>query len=149
MDLLFIKPDIFMKVLFVCRGNVGRSQIAAALFSKYSGSKAFSAGTVVSGKEGQALREIPLAEPVIRFMKEEGIDISNNTRTQLTPEMIERFDKIIVMAEPETVPEYLSRNKKKVEFWNIEDPKGMDDEGYRRIISRIKSRIKLLLKENV
>jgi len=26
-----------MKVLFVCRGNVGRSQIAAALFEKYSG----------------------------------------------------------------------------------------------------------------
>ncbi len=32
-----------MKILFVCRGNVGRSQIAAALFEKMTGIKADSA----------------------------------------------------------------------------------------------------------
>jgi len=137
-----------MKILFVCRGNVGRSTMAAALFTKYSGIKAFSAGTKVLENENQKIKEIPLAEPVIRFMKKEGINVVENTRTQLTLEMIPEFDKVIVMAEPETIPEYLSKSDK-VEFWNIKDPKGMDDEGYKKIISQIKSKLKQFIKENI
>ena len=137
-----------MKVLFVCRGNVGRSQMAAVLFTKYSGIKTFSAGTKLVEEKNQKIKEIPLAEPVIRFMKKEGIDVSENTKTQLTPEMVQEFDKIIVMAEPETIPEYLS-NSNKMEFWDIKDPKGMDDEGYERIISQIKSKLNHFIKENM
>lgn len=137
-----------MKVLFVCRGNVGRSQMAAVLFTKYSGIKAFSAGTKVFEGENQKIKDIPLAEPVIRFMKKEGIDVSENNRVQLTPEMVQEFDRIIVMAEPETIPEYLS-NSNKMEFWDIEDPKAMNDEGYEKIISQIKSKLKQFIKENM
>ncbi len=137
-----------MKILFICRGNVGRSQMAAALFTKYSGIKACSAGTKIFEEKNQKIKDIPLAEPVIRFMKKEGIDVSENTRIQLTPEMVQEFDKIIVMAEPETIPEYLS-NSNKMEFWDIEDPKGMDDEGYEKIISQIKSKLKQFIKENI
>jgi len=130
-----------MKILFVCRGNVGRSQIAAGLFTKYFGIKAFSAGTKVFGKEGQKIKEIPLAEPVIRFMKKEGLDLSENTRTQLTPKMTKNFDKIIVMAEPETIPDYLCKNKN-AEFWEIEDPKEKNDKVYKKIILEIKKKVK-------
>ena len=137
-----------MKVLFVCRGNVGRSTMAAALFAKYSGKKAFSAGTKVLENENQKIKEIVLAEPVIRFMGKEGIDVSENTRIQLTPEMIQEFDKIIVMAESETIPEYLSKSDK-MELWDIQDPKGMDDKGYEEIISQIKSKLKQFIKENI
>ena len=137
-----------MKILFVCRGNVGRSTMAAALFTKYSGIKAFSAGTKVLKNENQKIKEIPLAEPVIRFMKKEGINVAKDTRTQLTIEMVQEFDKIIVMAEPETIPEYLSKSNK-MEFWDIEDPKGMDDEGYEKIVFQIKSKLKQFIKENI
>ncbi|NIA09595.1 MAG: hypothetical protein GWP10_07675 [Nitrospiraceae bacterium] len=119
--------------------------MAAALFNKYSKIKTFSAGTKVFDKEGQKLKEIPLAKPVIKFMREKGINIAESTRTQLTPEMIKKFDKIIVMAEPETIPEYLSRSNK-IEFWDIKDPKGMDDQGYEKIIFQIESKIKHFLK---
>ncbi len=122
--------------------------MAAALFTKYSRINAFSAGIKVFERENQKLKEILLAEPVIRFMKKEGIDVSENTKTQLTPEMVQEFDKIIVMAEPETIPEYLS-NSNKMEFWDIKDPKGMDDEGYERIISQIKSKLNHFIKENM
>ena len=44
-------------------------------------------------------------------------------------------------------PEYLSKAKN-VEFWDIQDPKGMDDNGYERIISQIKAKVKIFLKEN-
>jgi len=137
-----------MKILFVCRGNVGRSQMAAVLFTKYSGIKAFSAGTKVFEGENQKIKDIPIAEPVIMFMEKEGIDVSENNRIQLTPEMVQEFDRIIVMAEPETIPEYLS-NSSKMEFWDIEDPKGMNDEGYEKIISQIKSKLKQFIKENI
>lgn len=136
-----------MKILFVCRGNVGRSQMASALFTKYSGIRAFSAGTKVFENEGQKIREISLAEPVIRFMQNEGIEISENIRTQITQEMIEEFDKIIVMAEYQTIPQYLL-NSNKAEFWEIEDPQGMDDEGYKKIISQIKSNLNHLIERN-
>ncbi len=137
-----------MKVLFVCRGNVGRSQMAVALFDKYSGEKAFSAGTKVFEKEGQKLKDIPLAEPVIRFMKKENIDVAENARTQLAPIMIEEFDKVIIMAESETIPEYLFQSKK-AEFWDIEDPKGMNDKGYEKIISQIRNKVKRFINENI
>lgn len=135
-----------MKILFACRGNVARSQIAAALFTKYSGRPASSAGINVFENENQKLNEIPLAEPVIRFMKHEGVDISNNIRKQLTPEMLENFDEIIVMSEPETIPDYLSNNKK-VKFWDISDPKGMDDAGYIQMINQIKDEVKKAIDE--
>jgi len=73
-------------------------------------------------------------------MKKEGVDLSESVRTQLTPEMVKKSDKIIVMVEPETVPKYLLKNNK-VQFWDIENPKGMDDDGYKKIISQIKSEI--------
>lgn len=83
-----------MEILFICKGNVARSQMASALFNKYSGRQTSSAGTNVFEKEGQKLKDIPLAEPVIRFMREEGLDVSENTRTQVTPEMVGKADTI-------------------------------------------------------
>ena len=122
--------------------------MASALFTKYSGLKASSAGTKVFENENQKIVEIPLAEPVIRFMKKEGLDLTENSRKQVTPEMIKDYDKIIVMAEHETIPEYLFNNKK-VEFWDIPDPKGIDDDGFKKIISQIKYKIKEFIKNPI
>jgi len=133
-----------MKILFVCKRNVGRSQMAAELYSRYFGKNANSAGIEVLKNEGQKLYDIPLAEPVIRFIKKEGIEVANNARTQLTSEMIKQFDKIIVIAEPEIILEYL-KNNHKVEFWNIENPKNINDYGYKNIISQIKDKVRTLL----
>lgn len=136
-----------MKVLFICRGNVGRSQMAEALFTKYTGMRAFSAGTKVFKNENQKIKEILLAEPVVRFMKKEGINIGKNIRTQINSKMINQFDKIIIMAEPETIPAYLSSNDK-IEIWDIKDPKGLSDKDYEKIISQIKNNIKQFIKDN-
>ncbi|MEI6426294.1 MAG: hypothetical protein WCO66_02970 [Candidatus Absconditabacteria bacterium] len=132
------------KTLFVCRGNVGRSQMAAELFAKNTKTEPYSAGTNVFEKENEKLKDIPLAEPVIRFMKAEGIDVSENERTQITPELATQFEKIIVMAEPEHIPEYLLNNTK-VEIREVLDPKGMDDAGYIEVIKEIKNRLEILM----
>ena len=119
--------------------------MAAALFAKDTHTEHYSAGTNVFEKEHEKLKDIPLAEPVIRFMKAEWIDVSENERTQITPELATQFEKIIVMAEPEHIPEYLINNAK-VEIREVLDPKWMDDAGYIEVIKEIKDRLEKLIK---
>jgi len=136
------------KILFVCRGNVARSQIAKSFLKKFTGIDADSAGTEVFDEEGSSVGDVPAAQPIIRLMREdEGIDISQQRRRQITPEMIKKYDKIITMAEPEFSPDYL-KNCPKAEYWPIKDPVKMDDKEIREIISQIKSRVLEFIDKN-
>lgn len=131
-----------MRVLFVCKANVGRSQMASAFFNRYSKKNhSLSAGTEVGGKEG-----LGLDESVVGCMKEEGLDLVNNKRKQLTEEMAEVADKIIVMTEEENWPFYL-RDNPKVMVWEIEDAKGKDYAFHARIRDEIKEKVKKLIEE--
>jgi protein-tyrosine-phosphatase len=136
-----------MKILFVCRGNVGRSQIAMEFYKKFTRLDADSAGTIVDENENQMIKEIPSADVVVRLMKNYGIDVSENKRKQLTENMVENFDKIIMMAEPETIPDYL-KNNPKIEIWEIQDPKDMNDIDTQKIISQIKSKVLEFIRKN-
>lgn len=137
-----------MKVLFVCTQNVGRSQMAAELYNKLTKtSDAASAGTAV-GEPGQTLRERAAmsegAQNVLTVLDEESIDIRDNIRTQLTEDMLNSYDPIIVMAERNTWPSYLEESDKTI-YWDIADPrfKGLSstratrDEIKQKIISLI------------
>jgi arsenate reductase len=114
-----------MKILFVCKGNIGRSQIAEGLFNSLTDGKhvATSAGLTVtkddSNNEGQKI--IDRDENIITVMKEIGLDVSKNVRNQLTPEMLGSADRVVVMAPPEVIPEYLKQSRKVV-FWDVPDP---------------------------
>jgi protein-tyrosine-phosphatase len=140
-----------MKILFVCRGNVGRSQIAEEIFKQLVGGNytVSSAGTSVYDKEGNSqdgkkLGDLAAANEVINSLKEIGVEVRDNVRTQITPEMVAEADKIIVMAEPETIPDFL-KNSNKVNYWEVEDPKGMDQENTNKIRDQITVLIKGLI----
>lgn len=137
-----------MKYLFICRGNVGRSQMAEALFRKMTGDayQISSAGTKLSGPE-QSLKELLAAEILLDCMKEEGIDLSNNIRKQVTFEMADEADKIIlVVDESDSVPDYLINNGK-VQKWIVPDPKGKDLDFHRMVRDQIKGRLQNLIKK--
>jgi arsenate reductase (thioredoxin) len=129
-----------MKVLFICKGNVGRSQIAEALFKKKFGDthEAVSAGTALSGPEQPIGELMPNIKEVLDVMNEEGIDVSLYVRNQMTEKMVEDADKIVAIVEDEVaLPPYLADSPKLIR-WNVEDPKGKDLETTRRIKDQIK-----------
>lgn len=135
-----------MKILFVCRGNVGRSQMAAALYKKLAPHhEVVSAGTKVKNKEGESrhgvlLKDTKGAEKVIDTLKEEGVDVGLAQRTQLSPDMLVGVDRVIVMSEPEHIPEWLSSHPKYV-YWDVKDPKDTPIEFHREIKEQIKKLI--------
>lgn len=138
------------RVLFVCAQNVGRSQTAAALFNKYSpNDHADSAGTRVE-KPGETIAERAEysdgAKNVIASLAEEGIDITSNTRHLITHDSLGVYDKIVVMAEPESIPEWLSTHAK-YEYWHIDDPRYKGLEETKKTQALIKGKVVELISE--
>jgi len=109
------------RILFVCRENKGRSQAAEAIANLLGVCKAESAGTEVDIPEWNvgAWPETALTIDVMQATY--GIDISQNTRRQATPEMLGEYGRIIVMAEWPAVPDWL--RKYPHTRWHIQDLK--------------------------
>ncbi|MBQ10798.1 MAG: hypothetical protein CMJ45_04540 [Planctomyces sp.] len=139
-----------MKVVFVCNANVGRSQVAEALFNQISGEPAISAGTVADAiveRTNPASRSLKDGgSSAITYMNEQGVDISESLRDQLTPQMVQDADKVIVMADEDNWPDYL-RNSGKVVVWTIEDTRGMGPDSARPLYDEIKRRVQELVRE--
>ena len=125
-------------VLFVCVGNAGRSQMAEAFFNHLADGKAraMSAGTKPASE---------VSPVVIQAMKEVGIDIGSNRPKKLTPEMLDKAERVITMgcgAENVCPATWVE-----TEDWELDDPKGQNIEKVREIRDQIKARVEKLLKE--
>ena len=115
-------------VLFACVHNAGRSQIAAALFNKYadpSQARAISAGTQPAAR---------VHPEVVAAMKQRGIDVSNATPRQLTPELASQSNWLITMGCGDECPVVPGVKR---DDWPIQDPKGQDRNTVDRIIDDI------------
>jgi len=136
-----------MNILFLCRGNVGRSQMAEAFVqSKHlPGVTVTSAGTKLSGPEMTLAELRPGTNPVIESMAEKNLRIENWRRKNMTDEMVENADFIVSMAEPETEPTNLQKNTKFIR-WKVEDPKDKDLDTTRRIRDTIEQLVDTFVK---
>jgi arsenate reductase len=122
--------DDFMRVLFVCVGNTCRSQMAEG-WAKSHGLKAQSAGT----HPGQSV-----AKNAIEVMAEKGIDISNQTPTNIDDVDTESFDLIFSMGCGVSCPDIKFNDD-----WNLDDPYGGVLEKYREIRDMIGSNVRQLI----
>lgn len=129
-----------MNVLFVCKSNVGRSQAAEAYFNRLS--KKHHATSAAARYDGRKEMDIV----VKHALAEEGISTEGQKPKSLTPEMVKQADRIVAMCKREESPPYLL-NSEKVEFWNIEDVKGMPEDVKRRNIAEVKGHVLKLLEE--
>jgi arsenate reductase len=118
-------------VLFVCRHNTGRSQMAEAYLRHFAGDAVDveSAGTIAAA----------LPDPgVVAVMAEDGIDISAARPKLLDPRRLERADRIITMGcDVEGVPRIDAD-------WGLPDPKGQPLARVREIRDEVKAKAKLL-----
>jgi len=131
-----------MKLLFLCRANVTRSQMAEAFFNRYSKKH-------TSESAGLNLDSDNIDERVIRTMKEIGFDLSDKKPKKVTDEMIDNADRIIIVSPD--LEQYYTWNKKPI-IWNIYDiVKGENEQiDYRQFVDireRVKTKIEELVKE--
>ncbi len=125
------------KILFICKGNSGRSQMAEAFFNYLSKTKnAISAG----------IKPDKRIHPwTVRVMKEAGIDVSRRKPKLLTNRKMEKADKIIVM-ESEVLKNIPSEYSSKLERWRIGKLLGKSPKKVRVIRNQIKKRVERLIK---
>ncbi len=136
-----------MEVLFVCKGNVGRSQMAEAIFNSLADGKATasSAGVKVGDYEGKTIADI--GPVVVECMRDINIDISRNTPKALTKEMFDHADIVVSMVENrDLLPEYV-RSSGKVLFWDIENPKLMGHESTAKVRDAIYRYVSALVEQ--
>lgn len=153
------------KVIFVCRGNVIRSQICKALYNKLStnGSSAEGYGFEVEkdGNEGVKLSEHEYLSNLVKIMKEYDMDISNEISKQLIENMLRDNPKVIIMGSKSNIPDWM--DKYDYEYWNdctnekeknkdfnlnIPVPKFGDEKDIRDTITFLKQKVKNLIMNN-
>ena len=139
-----------MKVLFICKGNWFRSQMAAAIYNDLTQTQdADLAGTYTGAldeSEGQILSDLFSTPDFFEIMEKHGLYVRANTTKRLMPAMLRDFDKVVSMAEEPYVPAFL-KNDKKVIWWEVENPETVDtgvaEETYEKLNKLIKELIEM------
>lgn len=124
------------RVLFVCVGNAGRSQLAEALFNRLAppGLQARSAGT-------QPSRAV--APAVLLVLAEAGIDWRQARPKPLTPALGEDWDHVISMGCG--VSRSCPGGLPSTEEWDLPDPRGMSLDEVRALRDEIERRVRALI----
>ncbi|MBM3267334.1 MAG: heat-shock protein HtpX [Candidatus Sericytochromatia bacterium] len=118
-------------VLFVCKRNSGRSQMAEAFFAAMAQDRA----TVESAGSDPA----PDLDPVVvTAMKEIGMDLSGQRPRQVSGGMYTAADRVISMG-CEPVPE------RATDVWDLDDPAGQPLDVVRRIRDQVRARVEILV----
>lgn len=87
-----------------------------------------------------------LPEPVLESMKEAGYDLSAKRRKQVTEEMVNLADWVIVMAEGSSLSDYLKNSPKLIRWDDVLDAKGMNMDFHRKIRDLIAEKIDNFIK---
>jgi len=131
------------KILLVCYGNVGRSQMAEAFYNHLTNSSnSWSAGI----QEDTPARYGTPASMVVESMLELGIDISRARVKTISPKIIDESEKIVVMCDKNLCPDFLLRSENII-FWDIDDPFEMTIDKTRDVRDVIKGKISSLISE--
>jgi arsenate reductase len=125
-----------VNVLFVCRENAGRSQLAEHLFN------ASAAGLHQARSAGTTPRDTVYPE-VIESLRLRGVDATGATTKPLTTELTDWADRIVTMGCGDECPV----TGKPTEDWELEDVSGKSQAEVEEIAVQVAKRLSKLLKE--
>ena len=124
------------RVVFACRHNAGRSQMAAAFFDAAADparARAVSAGTTPGER---------VHPEVLVVMREAGLDLSQARPRLLTAELAAGSRLLVTMGCGENCPFVPGLE---VEDWPLPDPKGQPLERVRQIRDEVRRRVEELV----
>ena len=104
-----------MKVLFICKSNIGRSPAAAFFFNTYSRKhQATSAGIRDVEENEREIKNISSAQSTIQSFLKYGYDLSNFSRRQVTEDIFNDADRVYVLMEKheKNIPTYITDSPK-------------------------------------
>ena len=143
-----------MKVLFVCKFNVGRSQMAEAFFNRLSKrNPATSCGVdpYYVKHYNAKVANYPKSK-VIKVMMKRGIDVSGNRIKMVNKRMVEDTDIVIAIMSKnramKDLPKYIL-NSPKFRLWQIEDANARHASSMYEAQSRNRDKIYVLVKKLV
>jgi arsenate reductase len=125
-----------LTVIFACVHNAGRSQMAAALFTRIADpakARALSAGTNPGDR---------VHPEVVAVMQEVGIELSAVRPRKLTPELASQAQLLITMGCGDECPHVPGVRR---DDWPLEDPKGQSVQRVRAIRDEIRARVEALV----
>lgn len=128
-------------VLFICKYNNGRSQVAEAFFNNLTNKhRAISAAGSSVGKGINALD--------IKLMKERfDIDLSGQFPKYPTNDLLKSADKIVIVCDPEDCILIPKSYVDKAEHWYIPELDGRSVEEKVKIMEDIKQKVKELISD--
>ena len=141
-----------MKVLFVCQANIGRSQVAQTYFDQLSSHESSGAGMAVDeitangNWPSKKIKDVPNQRSAEYIKREFGVDIADRERRQLTPQLMDEADMVIVINEKTSWPDYVTEGGKVV-FWDIQDGLGRGDEAINQIFRQVRQKVEALVQE--
>jgi protein-tyrosine-phosphatase len=130
-----------MKILFICDGNVARSQEAELFLNTLANGKhrAFSAG--VNPTLGK-----PIDPLVVKVMNEIGYSMDASVRKAIDPQVVSAVDIIVSFKPAEELPAFV-RQLDNVRYWQVADPKGQSEDFHRQTRDLVRSHVEKLLTE--
>ncbi|WP_176126572.1 low molecular weight phosphatase family protein [Mycobacterium sp. D16R24] len=110
-------------VLFICRSNGGKSQMAAGLMHKEAGERinTYSAGT----EPGAAVNQLS-AESLL----EVGVDITGEHPRPIDPELLRSVDRVVVLGREAKLD---AADGVRVEYWDTDEPSERGIDGIERM----------------
>ena len=126
-------------VLFICKYNNSRSQIAEALFNKLT--KKHKAVSAAGNSVGNGLDPLD-----IELMKERfNVDMSRQSPKPATSNLLKSADKLIIVCDPKDCILIPKSYLKKAEHWYIPSLEGLPAEEKIKIIEIIYTKVKELI----
>jgi arsenate reductase (thioredoxin) len=123
------------EVLFVCRRNAGRSQMAAALLERHAGGR-----VRVRSAGSEPADDV---HPNVRAaMAEHGMDLADAAPKRLEDGAVRAADVVVTMGCGDACPVHPA---KRYEDWELDDPAGKTLDETRRIRDEIDARVRDLV----